>query len=41
VVALVAGSNIRVNFISYIVNMPKPVVFIEIAVIGICVTVAV
>jgi hypothetical protein len=41
VVALVAGSAISVDIISYIINVPKLVVFIEIPVSGVCVTIAV
>ncbi len=40
-VALVAGGAISVDFISYIINVPKLIVFIEIAVSGVCVTIAV
>jgi NCAIR mutase (PurE)-related protein len=41
VVALVAGGIISKDFISYIINELKPIVFIEIAISSACITIAI
>jgi hypothetical protein len=41
VVVLVARCAISVDFISYNINVPKPVVFIKMPISGVCITIAV